>query len=466
MLGEAFDPKAETHPARLMDRMGATPVNFWALAMGAQLPLLVMYMVWVWRFEHYQYFPFLLLAIGGLTWLRVSHPVRYPTGSVSIGLFFTSMLILVVGCWLNSPWCASVSFFMLVTSFLVEHGLFYLCLPLLLLIRLPLNGDIMIITSLQKLTTRLSSFVLDLFHVPHLARGNVIELADRELFVAEACSGVQSAFTIAFIALLIAAWRRRPFLLIPVYLAIAIVWALLCNTLRVTSIAYAAANLQIDLSSGLAHEAIGYGTLLLAGLLTLSTDSLLELLFHPIGEEADRDANGLFAMWEWLIREPAADLAIPSNNELGSISTTHHRSWEFPAVFSVGLVSFLSLFAHTVLTPNMRVVNAAGNVLIEPSPTMLDGLTGPVSYRYSESMRGGKDAKLGMNADQWSMRYGDITGTLVFSQPYPEWHELSLCYSLQGWDLVSTSLLQTKDRSVDSKKIKLARLMRRDGARG
>jgi len=444
----------------------ANPVVFWTLALVAQMPLLALYLIWIWRFEHYQYFPFLLLAVGGLAWSRVTRPIQYPTGKLSIAFFVASMAILFIGCAINSAWFASVSFFLLVASFMIAHGMFYLCIPLLLLIRLPLNYDVLIITSLQSLTTRLSSFVLDLASVPHLARGNVIELADRELFVAEACSGVQSAFTIAFIALLIAAWHRRPLILIPAYLAIAIVWAVLCNTLRVTVIAFAAANSQIDLSSGFAHEAIGYGTLVLAGLLTLSTDSLLAVLFHTIGDESEDVSNGFVSVWEWLFGTSTAESIPNGSHELATDAPVHHRRWALPMVISLGLVSIFSLTAHAFFRANLNVVNAEGKVLIDPSPTLLDHLTGPVTYRFSESMRGGKDARLGMNADQWAMQYGNLAGTLVFSQPYPEWHELSVCYSGQGWELVSFSFLQTKSRADGSKKIKLAKLTRRDGAIG
>ena len=37
----------------------------------------------------------------------------------------------------------------------------------------------------------------------HLRRGNIIELPDKQLLVEEACSGVQSLFTVLFLAVLI-----------------------------------------------------------------------------------------------------------------------------------------------------------------------------------------------------------------------------------------------------------------------
>ncbi|MGZ7227087.1 archaeosortase/exosortase family protein, partial [Streptococcus pyogenes] len=75
--------------------------------------------------------------------------------------------------------------------------------------------------------------LLDAFAVPHAVANNVIQLANRELFVAEACSGIQSVFTLAFLALLMIAWRRRRVWMTPIYLLIACLLAVFANVIRV-----------------------------------------------------------------------------------------------------------------------------------------------------------------------------------------------------------------------------------------
>jgi len=446
------------------ESISANPVVFWTLAFVAQLPLLAMYLFWIWQFEHYQYVPFLLLAIGGLAWSRIPRPVLYPVAKLPLALFTISMLILLLGSILNSPWFASVSFFMLCASFMVTHRAFYLCIPLLLLIRLPNNYDVMIIGELQALTSRLSSFVLDLLQVPHFARGNVIELADRELFVAEACSGVQSAFTIALIALLIAAWHRRPLALWPMYLAISIVWAILCNTLRVTTIAFAASRLQFDLSEGIAHEILGYSTLVLAVLLTLSTDSLLGLVFHSVGEESSDAFSPFVTLWDKLFHpEPTNSNAI-NGSEFQSRMGFSNRRWPIQVVSVVLLACLFPLVAYAIHSP--VVVNPNGKVLFEPSKNLLDNMSGPVAFTFADSMRGGNDPQLGMNADQWKMNFGNLAGTLVFSQPYPEWHDLNMCYKAVGWQFEQGGVLQPSIAGASRRKIPYSIHTRNDGAIG
>ncbi|MGV3485933.1 MAG: exosortase U [Planctomycetaceae bacterium] len=458
--------------ATLVRRLSRRPTTFWLVALAVQLPLLGMYLAWSWRFEHYHYFPFLLASVAALTWSRIRVDIDYPTRRLPAALFVLSLLVLLAGSVLGSPWFGAVSTFLLAASFLFTHRLSYLCVPLLLLVRLPLNYDNEIVTRLQTLTTRLSSYLLDLLSVPHLTRGNVIELPDRELFVAEACSGVQSAFTIAFVALLIAAWQRRPLATVPLCLLISLGWAVLGNVIRVTTIAYAATSLQVDLSQGVLHDALGYSTLLIAVLLTLSTDAMLGVLFHAIGGEPDEGFNPFIAVWERLFGQPVdTPASVHVVQEDSPEAATRWQRWLFDsgsgptvAVLSLGAISMMPLAYNAITTP--RAINPEGHALIRVHPTMLEEIEGPVKYRFIESLKGGADPRLGMNADKWELHVGDVSGLLVLSHPYPEWHELSACYALQGWELLSAQLLQPRSGSDHTNKIKLARLTRRDGALG
>ncbi len=463
---------AASPQASLFDRLRSGAVAFWLLAFAVQVPLLTFYLVWIWRFEHYRYFPFLLLSVGWLSWSRLSTPICYPTKKLPLTLIVSSLFVLLAGSVLNSPWFSSISFVLLAASFLSAHKQLYLSVPLLLLIRLPMGFDLQVITYLQTATTRLSSYILDLLFVPHLARGNVLELADRELFVAEACSGVQSAFTIAFVALFIAAWRQRAIALIPVYVVLALAWAALCNTVRVTTIAYAAVRLQIDLSAGVAHEILGYSTLILAALLTLSTDSLLALVFHSVGGEPESGFNPFVSVWEWLFDSSVDQTTL--DHSLAGTTGDEPSAWQsfffgprrlaLVAVAVAGLVSFLPLIAYSMAS--RQVINPEGNVLTNLSPALLDGIPGAVTYQFVETVRNGTDPQLGKNADIWSLRLRDLSGTLVISQPYPEWHDLNMCYKAQGWRFMQGCLLQPSDLQSARSKIPYSIHTRQDSAMG
>lgn len=477
----------------LVDRVKALqpgPAVFWLFASLAFLPLLLAYFKWLWRYDHYQFFPFLLAGVGYLTWSRIRLPLVYPSRRIPKLLFGVSMLVLLVSTITQSPWFTAFAFLVFSGSFLIAHGLFYLWIPLALLIRLPLGYDKWLISVLQSVTTRISSFLLDLLGVPHLAFGNTIELADRELFVAEACSGVQSAFTIAFVALLIAAWRCRSLALLPLYVGIALVWAVLCNTLRVTSIAFAAYQFDIDLSEGWLHDLIGYASLSLAILLTFSTDSLLVNWFHPIGVTGSAQDNPVLAGWNWICTDRssnAADTALADETVVGAgFSATSQQGDVAPNATEVsenrsgwvtghrGLmyvmagVALVSLFAFTVnwALGTTGIVNAAGEVLINPDKNLLSDIPGPVQFRYVEAMRGKADPTLGMNADQWEFTYGNLRGAFVFSQPYSEWHDLNRCYTRREWDLITCDPVQPSADIVDRTPIAVSQMMRRDGAQG
>ena len=454
-----------------------SPAAFWALGLVALLPQLTKYLWMLWQDEHYRYFPFLFIAVGTMAWSRVRLPLQFPRTALSFSLLTFSVALFALGGLCNSPWLAAIAFVVFVASFCTAHGVFYLCVPFVLLIRLPLGFDLQIITALQSLTTRLSSLVLDLLAVSHSTHGNVIELADRELLVAEACSGVQSAFTIAFVSLCVVTWYQRPLILVPLHLIVSLIWAVLCNMLRVTTIAYVAARYQIDLSEGWPHEALGYVTLILAVLLTLSTDALLNLVFHPVGHEAE-ESNPLIRLWERLFSRLPSALATQdsyameaSASDAPVVGALHSRVYQahqlvLEALLLLSFVSFVPLAANAMSeTPPALVAVEPSNLLLDPPPTLFDHIQGRVAFRYAESMRDGDDPRLGHNADQWDVQCGSVKGRLVLSQPYSRWHDLTICYEGQGWVLESVNLLPL-NQSPAAPKIKLGRLVRNDGTHG
>jgi exosortase len=406
---EIDPPTAAGGLLRQLRAVRTEPGLFWTVAALAYLPLLVLYFQWLWKFEHHQFFPLLLAGVGYLVWTRVGRPLLFPRGAIAWVLLAISLCLLVASSVFYSPRVAAFGCLFLAASFLQTHNRFYLWVPLILLIRLPLGYDQRIILGLQGVTTRISSFLLDLMRVPHLAAGNTIELPDRELFVAEACSGVQSAFTIAFVALFVSAWQRRPLFLVPLYLLISLVWAVLCNTVRVTAIACAAYRFDVDLSTGWMHDAIGYASLALAILLTFSSDALLMLWFRPINyRDSDAD-NPVLLAWNWLLRQRSDDhggqplgsaQAPPSGGaragagrsnawnawtEATSLSRMQPRLGLTALTAVVAGVSAVAFAANSVLG-DTRVVNAAGEVLISPQADLLDELPGPAQFVFVDSM--------------------------------------------------------------------------------
>ena len=139
----------------------------------------------------------------------------------------------------------------------------------------------------------------------HLRKGNTIELPDKQLLVEEACSGVQSLFTVLFLAALIVCWRRRGILhAVPLILS-GVVFAGAMNVFRISAIAVAWQDNQLDLSHGWYHDALGYMALLLAILLLVSTDALLLFFMasfndHEYGPFAGVYRNPFTVLWNFI----------------------------------------------------------------------------------------------------------------------------------------------------------------------
>ncbi len=142
--------------------------------------------------------------------------------------------------------------------------------------------DTQLMSWLQRASSRLSSLMLDLIEVPHRLQGNVFELASGTLFIGEACSGVQSLFTMLFCSMFLVAWLRRRITLLPIYLLAAVVWAGCLNVMRIVAIAVAQQKFGIDLLHGWKHDLLGYTCLGLAMGLLASTDRLIQVLAFPV----------------------------------------------------------------------------------------------------------------------------------------------------------------------------------------
>jgi exosortase len=114
--------------------------------------------------------------------------------------------------------------------------------------------------ALKGFATRVSADLLALVGWGATAEGNILVLDDLRLEVADACSGVRSLMAMVASAVLLAhvlgaGWSRGCLLV-----ATAIPLTILLNVLRVVLMAYCLKVHDLDLTAGLRHEALGYGT--------------------------------------------------------------------------------------------------------------------------------------------------------------------------------------------------------------
>ncbi|EMI24740.1 exosortase U [Rhodopirellula europaea] len=476
---------------------------FWVALLAACIPMLVIYFSRMWRLDHYQYFPF---AIGAVAWLAWSRSDRYfyAPSRISSLLLISVGVLAMIGSWsLRSPWMMSIAFVCYAAACLSvmrgphDKSLLILALPLLLLIRLPLGYDQLLVIQLQHLTTMMSSLLLDVLSIPHAVTRNVIELPSRELFVAEACSGIQSVFTMAFLSTLIVAINRRKLWLAPFYLFIALILAAGGNVLRVTMVAVADQWMSLDLASGWAHDILGYTTLAISAFFLWSFDGMIMTLMHVTGTTSDEQPdNPVLHLWNWFVDDGQNVDAVGEyyrsesifiENKLNlSLSQTCHKPPPLNGklfVFTAGLFGAVLLTISTAFAMQVRSVaiesGARGrftDYLILKSP---DDHVRSAGNSYSlfshHEYRENENPLLGRNADTWEFHAAigltSIDGKLVASQTFRGWHELCLCYEAQDWSLLhrfSSNAEQTERDETTTPNIPFAFGLfgRENGSRG
>ncbi len=270
------------------------------LLIAAHGPLIREYLTTLWQKPHYQFFPF---AIGTFIWLLVTRRSQEPQRWTILGkaLIAADICCLAYGYYKPSPWFAALGLVASATAWALSYrdagysrSLSYLGLLLLLVIRLPLLYDEAVIQWLQRITTSISSKTLNRLGLLHVREGNLIEFPGKKFLVEEACSGVQSLFTILFLAALVICLKRRSVIHGIALLASGILFAGIMNVTRVVTIAAAWDVYAIDLSLGWMHDVLGYLCLVVAALLLMSTDEFLGFLTSPVPDIQRHGPVGLF----------------------------------------------------------------------------------------------------------------------------------------------------------------------------
>lgn len=305
-----------------------TKYLWFSLLFLVHLPFIGLEYLRLWNLEHYQFFPFAVVAFGGLFYQRhllvVAHWTRFNWALVSL-----DVLLLIGAVYLRSPFLAYAGAIALlwaacraIPDAQFERSTGYLILLLLITLRLPQGLDLDAIHWLQRMTTSVASNVLNHFGFLHLRTGNVLEFPGKRFLVEEACSGVQSLFTLLFLAAFITcAYRRKLFHTLLVLVSAAF-FAGVLNVLRVTAISIAWSSYQFDLSVGWQHEFIGHLALVIAAGLVYSADATIEFFCSPVPDISGAGINAVFEnpltrMWNWLFLVRTRTIA--DNGEVSAI---------------------------------------------------------------------------------------------------------------------------------------------------
>lgn len=415
------------------------------------MPFFVQHLLNLWQYRpHYEFFPVVLAAFACLAWRWwPNHAIHTRasrwTARLVLLLGFTILAASVV---LFSPWLGAIAtvvsaggLLLLLLGWAAVGRLLTVWLLLWLVIPPPWRLDDGLIRLLQSLTARASSSLLEMVKVDHLLAGNVFRLPDRELFVAEACSGVNSQLVLIAVSVVLAVALRRSWLHAILLVASSVFWSAVFNTVRVNLIVVAVVQWDIDLSGGWRHQVLGHTLALIGFLLLLSTDRLLAGLLAPVLDfrrtDANPDSDGMPLAADPLSRMWNRLVASVSRADTG---TTHPVEGHVPTVASgrgmllaagpfgcLGVLQLLLLLSPQ--TPEIHVEGLATKFEETWLPSRTDNWQ-RVEYRTEERELSSDEGEF---SHVWIYQSGDRIANVSVDFPFLGWHEVTRCYRARGW---------------------------------
>ena len=422
------------------------------LLLASHLPFLVLHLINLWRYRpHYEFFPVLLAAFAWLVWKRWPGQTIHTRASrlTAWFLLLLGLVCLAASVVLFSPWLGAVAavfsgggLLLLLAGQAAFRQLLSVWLLLWLTIPPPFRLDDQLIRFLQSLTARFCSVLLELMHVEHLLAGNVFRLPNRELFVAEACSGINSQLVLIAASVLLVILLHRAWLHAILLIAASVFWSVVANTARVTLIVLVAVQWDIDLSDGWQHEVLGHTLALTGILLLLSTDQLLASLFAPVldfrlarmqgeHEYVPLAADPLSRLWNVAIA--CKSEKTPESNQQVEMAASSPSAGKRSLLAAVPFGCLGVLQVALLLAPNNRPEIHAEGLAAALQEDWLPQRLGNwerSEYRAHDRERNSDE---GEYSRQWVYRSEDQAASVSVDFPFVGWHELTRCYKSRGW---------------------------------
>jgi exosortase/archaeosortase family protein len=287
-----------------------------------------------------------------------------------------------------------------------------------------------------------------------------------------------------FIASFLVAYRKYPLWFAPPLWLAALVMAVLGNSLRVTIVALASVWMEKDWTAGVSHELVGYASLGIATLLLLAFDQFLQAMFHPIRRtdwfNPAASKNALVKGWDkwiaWLDPSVAisdklapayagggsgsysrnadrgdvargVNLAAPPLAEIASPQPVSAKV-KMLLTGGIAMAALLTAWLSYRIVGDVRArmvrvtLTAEEQPLFNPPGETISGMLGNLPVTKYELVRDAATSKVGLPADIWTVGNDRVSGQFLLSQPYPEWHDLCICYQVRDWELVDSDILR------------------------
>lgn len=330
---------------------------------------------------------------------------------------------------------------------------------LLLMTPPPWSLDMVLTIKLQQLSVAIASRVLDMFKIFHVVHTNTLEVDGQRFLVEEACSGIQSLFSILAFAMFYAIWNERGLVRTVFLLAGALIFDLSLNVVRICLGVVAKITGDINLLDGWPHEILGIVVFVLGLLLTLSWDVALEEAvesnFLPMnwlnkwlrsilpggksgsrsrssssrGSQTDRDDR------------PASPLKKPS---LAVLAIWAILVLPMTALAAIQLPRYMKSATKDENDPVVQALAARGDDRLKK----LDELTRKSRNTFEPPRTIGEWALLpeGTKSTERTLSFGSRSESFLYSNgksivqvsidyPFYGFHDLNICYDFGGWQV-------------------------------
>ena len=402
------------------------------IAFLAHLPILVQYTLRMWRAEHYQFFP---LLIVGLAWFFVSDfrelisDTKPGNFSIVAVLLAGVTLCLLLGTLVNSSFLGAISTWLLLATscyWLWGNKGLRRCMPflvlLLLIVPLPVRLDAWIIFKMQFIASHLASLLLDSFGCIHFREGVVLATESDKFMTQEACSGIRSLFSSLAGIGLYCLIHNHPLWRYIFNFTQAVVWVLVGNALRIALVVFISENYTTAVSTGWGHEVLGLASLFFILLMAVSTDRMLQFF---VMQTRCKTSNGSIPRQVGSV-ESDLQTRFFSQIEFPKFSMIYHFGFAF--VFAIGLLIGIQNFGH------------AGSTWVTGLPRLSFpiqsdlNLAGGEVGRF-EHVHRGKGSIQAEDSFIWSIQRSGLQAKFSVDCPWDDWHDLSHCYSGLGWNV-------------------------------
>ncbi len=458
----------------------------YAIAIASQIPMLLLYFRDLMGLPHYQFFPFAVLATAMFAYLRWPRDMQDPfrRSWASNVLLAGGLLCGLVTILFQSQWFAALSVMLLVASLLTRTtdsetlgSLGVASLPFFTCLILPMRFDTRLIVWLQRVSSSVTSMILDLMGLKHYKSGTVIEVPGTKGYgIEEMCSGVQSFFTLLFFAVVLIVFFRRAqtnvyqFLVgaalallttvigvmvgIPILYLIAgamllyglagisatllilasVLWAIFMNTVRIVTIPIAEQWFGIDLAEGIQHDLLGYAVLVTGILLLFSTDQLIQFAMGP------QDPDG--GVFERLAKSLDKNKKTSKRKRRSVSPMTKGLIWTTAAVLAICGVVQVGQVGTALADPQTKIHFFDPNVTVPfEEGDIPDEIANWRKIDYRNEVRN-RSADLGLRSDGWQFRAPRCAPYVSFDQTFPGWHELTTCYGNADWKLLNRQRIE------------------------